>query len=137
MLTSGEAVYLDSSALVKLVAIEAESDALTEFLKPRPRRVSCTLARVEVIRAVSRFGPLVVARARDLLADTYLLRLDQELLDAAAEMLPGGLRSLDAIHLAAARTIGTSLGELVTYDRRMAEAAGILGLVVATPGREP
>jgi predicted nucleic acid-binding protein len=43
------------------------------------------------------------------------------------------LRSLDAIHLAAAQTVGDDLRAIVTYDRRMADAAGALGLVVQTP----
>ncbi len=127
------AVYLDSSALVKLVVAEPESPALRRYLRRRPTRVSCALARVEVVRAVRPHGPDVVARARRVLARVRLLRLDDVLLDAAAVIDPAVLRSLDAIHVAAAQSFGGSLGSLVTYDVRLREAAEQLGLAVAAP----
>jgi uncharacterized protein len=133
--TNGDAVaYLDSSALVKLVVAEPGSDALVAFLGDRPLRVSCALARVEVIRAVHPQGAAAVARARRVLARIRLLRLDDELLEDAAAVDPRVLRSLDAIHLAAARTLGERLGEVVTYDRRMLNAAAVLGLTAVAPG---
>ena len=127
------AVYLDSSAIVKLVVAEAESRALTDYLRDHPSRVSCALARVEVIRAVRPHGAAAVGRAGQLLARISLLRLDDVLLDAAAELEGTTLRSLDAIHLAAARAFGDELGEVVTYDRRMADAAHRFGLAVSAP----
>lgn len=127
------AVYLDSSALVKLVVSEAESKALTGHLRRHPTRASCALARVEVIRAVRAQGARATRRARALLERTSLIRLDDALLDAAAELEAHELRSLDAIHLAAARALGDSLTEVITYDRRMADAARKLGLPVVAP----
>lgn len=127
------AVYLDSSAIVKLVVAEPESGALTDYLRDHPSRVSCALARVEVIRAVGPQGAAAVGRAGQLLARISLLRLDDVLLDAAAELEGIRLRSLDAIHLAAARAFGDALAEVVTYDRRMADAAHRLGLAVSAP----
>lgn len=60
--------------------------------------------------------------------------LTTELLDRAATLAPTGLlRSLDAIHLAAAQIVGGDLRAVVTYDQRMAEAAGDLGLAVEMP----
>jgi len=44
------------------------------------------------------------------------------------------LRTLDAIHLAAARLLGDDLAGIVTYDRRMTEAATGLGLEVTFSG---
>lgn len=128
------AVYLDSSALVKLVIREPESTALTRHLRSRPTRVSCALARVEVLRAVRPHGQAAVTRAQRLLERVGLLRLDDELLDAAGALEGTALRSLDAIHLAAAATLGDALAELITYDARMSQAAGRLGLVVTAPG---
>jgi predicted nucleic acid-binding protein len=61
-----------------------------------------------------------------------LIRLDDELLDKAADLTPP-LRSLDAIHLAAARELGTDLAAVVTYDERMTRAARELGLEVVAP----
>jgi uncharacterized protein len=126
-------VYLDSSALVKLVVAEGESSALTDHLRERPSRVSCALARVEVIRAVRAHGQPAVVRARQLLERISLLRLDDALLDQAATLDGTVVRSLDAIHLAAAQTLGHGLAEVITYDVRMADVARQIGLPVAAP----
>lgn len=129
------AIYLDSSALVKLVVVEPESDALIGHMRGRASRVSCALARVEVLRAVRGHGQPAIARARQLLQRISLLRLDDELLDDAGTLHAGNLRmrSLDAIHLAGARALGDGLADLITYDRRMADAAETLGLPVVAP----
>jgi uncharacterized protein len=127
------AIYLDSSAIVKLVVGEPESAVLRRYLRRRPRRVSCALARVEVVRAVRPQGSAAVGRAQQLLARLSLLRLDDALLDAVSQLGGSGLRSLDAIHLAAAQALGGELESVVTYDARMTVAAGELGLHVAHP----
>ncbi|MGH8906623.1 MAG: type II toxin-antitoxin system VapC family toxin [Egibacteraceae bacterium] len=124
---------LDSSALVKLIVAEHESKGLRAYLRGRPERVSCGLARAEVPRAVRNQGPKAVRRAKAVLAHIHLLRLDDALLDAAGELDPAVPRGLDAIHLAAARTLGDSLEAVVTYDKRMADAALLLGLPVSAP----
>jgi hypothetical protein len=129
-------LYLDSSALVKLVKREAESDALRRYLRKRgtDNRVTSALARVEVVRAVAGGGAVAVAHAWRQLARIDQISLDRELLDLAATLAPGVmLRSLDAVHLAAARSIGSDLGAVLTYDRRMQDAAGALGLLVDAP----
>ena len=126
-------VYLDSSALVKLVVAEPESPALRRHLRRHPVRASCALARVEVVRAVRPHGAPATTRARQLLRRLDLIQLDDELLDAAATIDDGVLRSLDAIHLAAARALGDELTAVVTYDDRMTTAAGRAGLVVEAP----
>lgn len=126
-------VYLDSSAIVKLVVSEPESSALGRFLRARSERVSCGLARVEVPRAVAALGGAAADRARAVLADLQLMRLDDALLDAAGALNATGLRGLDAIHVAAARELGAELECVVTYDRRMAVAAREAGMAVAAP----
>ena len=129
-------LYLDSSALVKLVTRETESDSLRRFLR-RYRmdgRVTSALARVEVVRAVSGGGPVAVAHARRQLARVDQVMLGGDLLDDAATISTGSvLRSLDAIHLASARLIGADLRAVVTYDQRMKDAAAAIGLVVEAP----
>ena len=129
-------LYLDASAIVKLVQEEAESDALRAFLR-RHRddgRVTSALARVEVVRALSGGGPPAIAHARRQIDRMDQIALDRHLLDDAATLQPGSnFRSLDSIHLASARLIGGDLRAVVTYDRRMAEAATELGLVVEAP----
>jgi predicted nucleic acid-binding protein len=127
------AVYLDSSAIVKLVVRERESSALRRYLRTGQERVSCALARTEVLRAVRHLGPPAMSRARRILRRLDLIRLDDSLLDAAGMLDPRILRSLDAVHLAAALLIVPELDAVVTYDRRQAEAASLLGLPVEAP----
>jgi uncharacterized protein len=129
-------LYLDSSALVKLVQRERESAMLRRFLRRHDDdgRVTSALARVEVVRAVAPGGPSAIAHGRRVLARIEQVNIDSTLLDAAAVLAPGSLlRSLDAIHLAAALTIGADLRAVVTYDERMQVAAADLGLVTEAP----
>jgi predicted nucleic acid-binding protein len=128
-------VYLDSSALVKLVVREPESAALRRFLRGHPQRVSCGLVRTEVPRAVRHLGPAALRRTRRLLRRVHLIRLDDALLDAAAGLDPRILRSLDAIHLAAAQLLSPEIEAIVTYDQRMTTAAALLGFAVTAPGQ--
>ena len=129
-------LYLDSSALVKLVQREAESTALRRFLRRHRNdgRVTSALARVEVVRAVAGGGPDAMGHARRQLARVDQINLDRDLLDAAATLAPGSaLRSLDAIHLACAHAVGADLRAVITYDQRMHAAAVTLGLAVDVP----
>lgn len=127
------ALYLDSSAIVKLVVREAESAALRRLLRAHPVRVSSALARVEVTRAVRAQSPAVRARAQAVLTRIRLLRIDDDILSTASMLDPGVLRSLDAIHLASASALGAELDALVTYDARMRDAAAILGYPTLAP----
>lgn len=131
---SAEAVYLDSSALVKLVVEEDETRSLRSFLSGRTTRVTAALARTEVVRAVSEEGDEALVRATQVLRGCRQIRLTARLLDEAALLPPLVLRSLDAIHLAAARRLGSDLTEFVTYDRRLRTACQGLGLPTAAPG---
>lgn len=128
-------LYLDSSAIVKLVQTEPESDALLRYLHRHggDRQVSSALAQVEVVRAVRRGGAAAVANARRQLARMSLLPLHRRLLDEAADLEAALLRSLDAVHLASARRVGTDLRAVVTYELRMQAAAKELGLPTAAP----
>jgi predicted nucleic acid-binding protein len=126
-------VFLDSSALVKLVIREPETPALRRYLASRPQRIACQLVRTEVPRAVRQFGPRALTKARSVLQRVQIVRLDDDLLDAAALIDPAVLRSLDAIHLASAQLVARELEAVVTYDRRMRTAAERIGLVVVAP----
>ena len=128
-------LYLDSSALVKLVVSEAESSALRTYLAERrsDARMAAALARTEVVRAVAMHRSIeVVETARSVIARLHLVPLNNRLLDAAATKLPPELRTLDAIHLAAAMT-APDLRAIVSYDRRLADAAATAGLAVVAP----
>jgi len=118
---------------VKLVVREPESAALRAFVRRRTGRSSCALARVEVVRAVRRHGTPAIGRARQLVDRFELVRVDDALLDAAALLPIDELRSLDAIHLAAAQRLGSDLSVLVSYDERMLMAARALRIRVTSP----
>lgn len=131
---TADVAYLDTSALVKLLVREVETSSLRRHLRRWPRRSSAALTRVELIRTINRAGlSQLLPQARRQLLAIHLIRLDDQLLDRAAELDPPGLRSLDAIHLAAALSLGSDLAALITYDQRMAVAAEALGLPVMSP----
>ena len=117
-------VYLDSSAIVKLIVAERETVALMAFLAQWPERVTSSLARVEVSRAVKRAGAdaRVRRRAARVLARVAMMNIDEPVVAMAARLGPPELRTLDAIHLASARSL-EGLAGVVTYDRRLARAA--------------
>jgi len=131
---AGTVAYVDSSAFVKLVVAEPESQALRRALTRWPARASATLLRVEVIRALRRSGnEQHVASARKLLRSVHLIRIDEPLLDRAGDLHPPDLRSLDAIHLAAALALSTDIGVMFAYDNRLKLAAEAFGLEVDSP----
>lgn len=132
---NGALLYLDSSALVKLVLPEPETGALTELLSGWPERVSSALSRVEVLRAVRRAGAQkpTYDRAENVVARIGLVAIDEKVLSAAARLDPPDLRSLDAIHLATALSV-PELGGMVSYDARLAEAVKRSGIPALAPG---
>ena len=130
------AVYLDSSALVKMVAVEAESDELDAFVGNR-EIVSSELARTEVMRTINRRYAGLVEPAEDFLDELSLMPIDRLVTMAAAWIRPWTVRSLDAIHLASAKMLEPGLEALVTYDRRMLDAGRLAGLRIASPGDKP
>jgi uncharacterized protein len=130
------ALYLDSSALVKLVAVEAESDELDDYVGDR-EIVSSELARTEVLRAIRRRHAGLVEAAEDFLAELSLMPVDRFITTGAAWVRPWSVRSLDAIHVASASQLRPGLEALVTYDRRMVDAAREAGLRVTSPGDPP
>ncbi|MEX2290269.1 MAG: type II toxin-antitoxin system VapC family toxin [Mycobacteriales bacterium] len=134
-MTAERAVYLDPSALVKLAVAEPESAALRAYLRRRRPLVSSALSRTEVGRALLPLGPRAVQRGAQVLRRLELVRMSDRTLELAGTLLPPELRSLDAVHLATAHQLGASLSRLVTYDERMAGAAGALGWTVHAPGR--
>lgn len=131
---SADVWYVDSSALVKTVIQEPESEALLNWLGEKENLAACDLARVEVVRAVRLSDPAAVTRARSVIATLTLIRVDDAVYEAAADLEPQALRSLDAIHLSAALSLGSDLAGVVTYDERMSEGAQALGLLVEAPG---
>lgn len=130
-----ELVYLDSSAIVKLVVYERETPALLSFLGGHSERASSSLARVEVLRALRRARAKASERRRaaEVLARIALVRIDDDILETAAELEPAELRSLDAIHIATALSIREDLAGIVSYDDRLTTGAAKLKLPVISP----
>lgn len=133
---SDVSVYLDSSALLKLYVAEDESEQVRSLVTAAEPVVICSLGVVEVRRNLARLLPPLehgLARAA-FMADVgsfAVVALDAVTCERAAEIAERvGVRSLDALHLAAAlRSVGPG-GDMVTYDVRQAQAARTLGLVV-------
>ncbi len=128
------AFYMDTSALVKLVVAEAETEALRSWLVEEPREpVACDLARTELLRAVRCAAPDRVVQARAVLDAVTLVEVTTAIFEEAGRLDPTVLRTLDAVHVAAALALGDDLDGLVTYDDRLAVAAEANGIAVTSP----
>lgn len=124
--------YLDTSALVKFVFAEEESAALDTFVASRDLAVSA-LSRVELRRVALKVSPTQLPSCEELLASCFEVALTPALLERAGTAQPASLRSLDAIHLTAALTLGDDCEAFVGYDDRLLAAAEHAGLAVVRP----
>jgi predicted nucleic acid-binding protein len=126
-------LYLDSSAIVKLVVHEPETADLVQAVLADPEIVSSGLAWTEVMIAARRAGRST-ARAERVLDGIAFIPIDDGILREAAALGPKDLRTLDAIHVATALSLRPDVVTMITYDVRQALVASALGLVVAKPG---
>lgn len=127
-------VYVDTSALLKLIADERETPALRAWChEHRVRFMSADLIRTEVMRAMRRINPAHASEARRQLGSIGIINVDHSVYDEAGITPTIELRSLDAIHLTAARLFGDQLDGMLTYDERLAEAAQAVGIRVFGP----
>ena len=127
--------HYNAGALTDADAGLSESRSLAIYLNESraDTRFTAALAPTELVRVVGRQESIdSVAHARRVLGRLDLVPLTNRLLDAAATMMPSELRTLDAVHLAAALT-APDLRSIVTYDNRLAEAAVAVGTAVVTP----
>jgi predicted nucleic acid-binding protein len=126
--------YLDTSAAVKLVVAERGSSALLRWMTQHEDRiVSSDLLRTELQRATRRGAPQAMERVRAVLESITVVSLVRSTFERAAELEPELLRSLDALHLAAALELGDDLEGIITYDGRLAEASARYGIRVIAP----
>jgi predicted nucleic acid-binding protein len=125
-------IYLDTSALVKLIRREEESDALGDWLDERIDLpwITSTLTEVELARAIRAAAPEGLPAVPSVLARLDRFEIDPVVRSTAAAYADSGLRTLDAIHLATAQTAAAvaPLTAFVTYDSRLAEAAERLAI---------
>lgn len=127
-------IYMDTSALVTWMTRRNPWRELDAFLQERitaPLATS-TLGFVETVRALDLMGHFPKTM-EDLDTRITEILLTREVRDGAA-LLVGRLRTLDAIHVASALSLGDDLTALVTCDRRMLDAARAEGLVAHAPG---
>lgn len=131
------ALYIDASALVKLVLSEPESAAV-EALASTSQLFSSAIVTVETHRAilVAGGGDALRARADAVIATVALVEVTEPIRAAAASAEPQLLRTLEAIHLASALGLGDQLDAMLVYDRRLSEAAVQAGLIVSAPGTD-
>jgi predicted nucleic acid-binding protein len=129
-------LYVDSSALLKRYVDEPDSDAAEALLRSDPSLLTARHAIVEIRRSLARLledRDAAAARAA-FLADldaVSIIELDRVTCDAAADIAEiTGVRTIDALHLAAARRAGGPAIPFLTYDVRQAQAARGLGFIV-------
>lgn len=128
-------IYLDSSALVKLLFQEAESEALSSWLSAREDlpKLASHISLVEVVRVCRRLDASAEPVARRLLAGIDLLPISATVVELATHVGSATLRSLDAIQLATALLVREDLENVVAYDHRLLEAAEAERLPLASP----
>ena len=124
-------LYVDSSAALKRIFREAETEFVGSTLRSRVGAgdlvAASTLTWVEVTRSVLRAGRLdAEAQAHAAMSGIAELPLDETVLTRARWIGAPELRSLDAIHLAAAVVLGAT--EVLTFDARLAAAARSVGV---------
>lgn len=129
-------VYADTSALLKRVLIEPQSDALRTVLRERHDAgdvlASSSLAWLEVYRSLRRLQTMdLELLASSALSGIVEIPLTEAALTQARRVGPETLRSLDAIHLTAAVAVGAT--SMLTYDDRLGGAANLLGFEVLAP----
>lgn len=125
-------IYVDTSALTKLLIAEAESVAMRE-LAGIPMITSAVTA-VELRRAVRRRVPSLAVEVEHLLDRLTTVAIDAQLLRAAGAVGPVELKSLDAIHLATALLVRDEITAFVAYDERLLDAARLAGIPTLSPG---
>lgn len=134
-------IYLDTSALVKLVRSEPESDELGDWLDDHTEIpwITSSLTEVELPRAIRSAAPEGLPAVPSVLARLDRFEIDSVIRATAAAYTQPSLRSLDAIHVATAQVAASAapLTALITYDTRLGEAAEVLGMTVVAPGKSP
>lgn len=126
--------YVDTSAFLKLVAEEDHAAALRGWAEANDEFLfSSDLMRVEALRTARRHSPTALAATRQRLDAIVLVAVTRAAYDMAAELHPDILRTLDALHLAIALSVGDELEGIVTYDGRLAAAAAAHGVAVVMP----
>jgi uncharacterized protein len=133
-------LYVDTSALLKLLVREAESEAVETELLQWSKLATSVVTEVELPRAIARAreerpdavidGSVVL---QGILASAAIVPLDADIVKRAREVSPVHVGALDAIHIASARSLGSDLAAVATYDHRMQDALAKIKVEVLAP----
>jgi predicted nucleic acid-binding protein len=133
-------LYVDTSALLKLLVREAESTAIERELVQWPSLATSVVTEVELPRAVARAredrpdavidGSLIL---QGLLASAAIVELNDHIVASARNVAPVHVGALDAIHIASALSLDQELAGVATYDARMNDALTRVGVTVFAP----
>lgn len=133
-------LYVDTSALLKLLVREAESAAIERELLTWSELATSVIAEVELPRAVARAreeradavidGSLVL---QGVLSSAAIIPLSESVIAVARRAKPVHVGALDAIHIASALSLDKQLAGVATYDKRMQDALELLGVRVIAP----
>lgn len=131
-------IYLDPTALMKLITISPESPALTDYLHTHTDTTwfTCALTRAELMRAAASH-PGATEHAQHVMAGLDTVAVTDRLLDATVALTPAPRRTIDALHIAAALSAGPRLHTLITYDPELATAAAHHDINTVCPGGSP
>jgi hypothetical protein len=131
-------IYLDATAMIRLIAQTPETPALTAYLTAHTdtRWISCALTRAELLRTTADLPAEATEHAHHVLSGIDSVGVTDRLLDAAVTLSPAPARTIDALHIAAALSAGHRLRTLVTYDPELASAASGHHITTVSPGRE-
>lgn len=126
-------VYLDTSALGRVMLGEPDAGAVLRSLRDFDRHVTSQLLRVELRRLALREG--LLEHADQLLSGVALLPVDESVLAAAETVRPSSVATLDAIHLVTALRLADNqlIDTVMTYDTKLADGAREHGLTVIAP----
>ncbi len=128
---SQDLVYIDASALLRLLFTDHETPALWAVLSAWPDVVSSEVVQVEARRAGKREGREADVEA--LLGGVTLLPFTAAIRERAGRIGTGLLRTLDAIHLATADALRPRLGLVLSYDSRQLNDGLLEGLPMLAP----
>jgi predicted nucleic acid-binding protein len=126
-------VYVDTSALGRVLLGEPDADAVVASLRSFDVQTSSRLLRIELRRLASRHD--VLDNADQLLTGVSLVPVSEELLQAAETVPPPSVATLDSIHLATALRLAAAgiIGALISYDSQLLEGARHHGLEAMSP----
>ncbi len=133
-------LYVDTSALLKLLVREAESTAIERELVQWPSLATSIVTEVELPRAIARAredrpdavidGSLVL---QGIMASAAIIPLSNDIVLAAQNVSPVHVGALDAIHIASALSLDEKLAGVATYDNRMRDALDRAKVSVVAP----